>query len=332
MVCCPNTGNYKGASHQGCKQKNEIIGPKWYQQPSIPDNGIFKETYKCMYCNSQMLDQGLLKVRDHCHINGKYRGPAHSNCNKKLQMGAFKTKVPLICHNFRGYDSHLLIEVAGRFTSNKLKCIPENIGKYKAMDVGQLRFLDSFQHMSMGLDKLVECMNGNLEKFPLTKKHFADKGYSLEQIKFLFRKGVFPYDWTNSWDKFKKTALPRRKDFYSLLNQQNISKADYTYAQEVWQKFEMKTFGEYHDLYLETDVLLLADVFMNYTIMCLKDDGLDPSHYVLAPGMFNDSLYKSSGAEIKLLTDLDQYMLVERAIRGGMSMVSQRYAKANNPQ
>ncbi|CAJ0924943.1 14382_t:CDS:2 [Entrophospora sp. SA101] len=284
MVCCPNTGNYKGASHQGCKQKNEIIGPKWYQQPSIPDNGIFKETYKCMYCNSQMLDQGLLKVRDHCHINGKYRGPAHSNCNKKLQMGAFKTKVPLICHNFRGYDSHLLIEVAGRFTSNKLKCIPENIGKYKAMDVGQLRFLDSFQHMSMGLDKLVECMNGNLEKFPLTKKHFADKGYSLEQIKFLFRKGVFPYDWTNSWDKFKKTALPRRKDFYSLLNQQNIN------------------------------------------------DGLDPSHYVLAPGMFNDSLYKSSGAEIKLLTDLDQYMLVERAIRGGMSMVSQRYAKANNPQ
>ncbi|CAJ0754002.1 17690_t:CDS:2 [Entrophospora sp. SA101] len=58
MVCCPNTGNYKGASHQGCKRKNEIIGPKWYQQPSIPDNGIFKEAYKCMYCDSQMLDQG----------------------------------------------------------------------------------------------------------------------------------------------------------------------------------------------------------------------------------------------------------------------------------
>ncbi|CAH1767660.1 13304_t:CDS:2, partial [Entrophospora sp. SA101] len=323
----------KGASHRECKNKNEIIGPKWYQQPSIGDNVAFKEAKECMYCKEKdMLDIGLTKVRDHCHISGKYRGPAHSNCNKKLQMGPFKTKVPLICHNFRGYDSHLLIEVVGRFTSNKLKCIPENIGKYKAMDVGQLRFLDSIQNMNMGLDKLVASMSSNLEKFPLTIKHFTDKGCSLDQIKFLFRKGVFPYDWTKSWDKFKKTALPRRKDFYSLLSQQNISNADYVYAQEVWQKFEMKTFGKYHDLYLETDVLLLADIFMNYTIMCLKDDGLDPSHYVSAPSMFNDSLYKSSRAEIKLLTDLDQYMLVERGIRGGMSMVSQRYAKANNPQ
>ncbi|CAB4439148.1 unnamed protein product [Rhizophagus irregularis] len=92
----------------------------------------------------------------------------------------------------------------------------------------------------------------------------------------------------------------------------------------------MKNFGEYHDLYLETDVLLLADVFMNYTIMCLKDDGLDPSHYVSAPGMFNDSLYKSSGAEFKLMTDMDEYLMVENGIRGGMTMASHRYAKANN--
>ncbi|CAB4445979.1 unnamed protein product [Rhizophagus irregularis] len=94
----------------------------------------------------------------------------------------------------------------------------------------------------------------------------------------------------------------------------------------------MKSFGEYHDLYLETDVLLLADVFMNYTIICLQDDGLDPSHYVSAPGMFNDSLYKSSGAELKLMTDMDEYLMVEKGIRGGMTMASHRYAKANNPK
>src|SRR3954447_13976451 len=92
----------------------------------------------------------------------------------------------------------------------------------------------------------------------------------------------------------------------------------------------MKNFGEYHNLYLETDVFLLADVFMNYTIMCLQDDGLDPTHYVSASGMFNDSLYKSSGVEIKLMTDMDEYLMVERGIRGGMTMVSQRYVKANN--
>ena len=91
--------------------------------------------------------------------------------------------------------------------------------------------------------------------------------------------------------------------------------------QEVWQTFEMKNFREYHDLYLETDVLLLADVFMNYTIMCLKDDGLDSSHYVSTPGMFNDSLYKSSGAELKLMTDMDKYLMVENGIREGMTIV-----------
>ena len=273
-----------------------------------------------------------LKVKDHDHINGEYRGPAHDACNKKLRIGSFETKVPLICHNFWGYDSHALMKVVSKFTANKLKCIPENIGKYKAMDVGQLRFLDSFQHMAMALDKLVKCLGRKIEKFPLTVKYFTKKGYSIDQIKLLLRKGVFPYDWTNSWEKFNKTSLPSIKDFYSLLSQQNISKADYKYAQKIWQEFGMKNFGEYHDLYLETDVLLLADVFMNYTIMCLQDDGLDPSHYVSAPGMFNDSLYKSSGAKLKLMTDMDEYLMVEKGIRGGMTMVSHRYAKANNPK
>ncbi|CAB5395097.1 unnamed protein product [Rhizophagus irregularis] len=200
------------------------------------------------------------------------------------------------------------------------------------MDVGQLRFLDSFQHMAMGLDNLVACLGENPEKFPLSVKHFTEKGYSIDKIKLLFRKGVFPYDWTNAWEKFDRISLPPRKGFYSLLSQKNISKEDYEHAQKVWQEFEMKNFGEYHDLYLETDVLLLANVFMNYTIMCLQDDGLDPSHYVSAPGMFNDSLYKSSGAELKLMTNMDEYLTVEKGIREGMTMSSHRYAKANNPQ
>src|SRR6266498_3057645 len=94
----------------------------------------------------------------------------------------------------------------------------------------------------------------------------------------------------------------------------------------------MKNFGEYHDIYLETDVLLLTDIFMNYTIMCLQDDDLDLSHYVSASEMFNDSLYKSSGAELKLITDMDEYLTVENGIHDGMIMVSHQYAKANNLQ
>ena len=125
------------------------------------------------------------KVKDHDHINGKYRGSAHDSCNKKLRIGSFKTKVPLICHNFWGYDSHPLMKVVSKFMADKLNCIPENIGKYKAMDVGQLRFLDSFQYMEMGLDKLVEYLGGKLKKFPLTVRYFTEKGYSIDKIKLL---------------------------------------------------------------------------------------------------------------------------------------------------
>ena len=78
------------------------------------------------------------KVKDHDHINGKYRGPAHDSCNKKLRIGFFETKVPLICHNFWGYDSHPLMKVVSKFTADKLNYILENIEKYKAIDVGQL--------------------------------------------------------------------------------------------------------------------------------------------------------------------------------------------------
>ena len=90
------------------------------------------------------------------------------------------------------------MKVVSKFKADKLNCIPENIGKYKAMDVGQLRFLDSFQHMGIGLDKLVECLGGKLKKFPLTVRYFTEKGYSIDKIKLLFQKDVFPYDWTNA--------------------------------------------------------------------------------------------------------------------------------------
>jgi len=98
-----------------------------------------------MYCNEKIVDRGQIKVRDHCHISGYYRGPAHSSCNTSLKIDCYKTKIPLICHNFRGYDSHLLMEVVAKFTAEKIKCIPENIAKYKSLDVEQFRFLDTVE-------------------------------------------------------------------------------------------------------------------------------------------------------------------------------------------
>ena len=101
----------------------------------------------------------------------------------------------------------------------------------------------------------------------------------------LLRKGVFPYEYMNSWEKFNETVLPPKKDFYSNLNLGDISDEDYKHAQKVWDVFEIKNLGEYHDLYVQSDTLLLADVYENFRNMCLNIYELDPVYFVSAPGL-----------------------------------------------
>ena len=110
-----------------------------------------------------------------------------------------------------------------------------------------------------------------------------------------------------------------------------ISDDDYTHAQNVWATFGCKTSGDYSDLYCGTDVLFLADVFETIRKMCLRQYGLDPAHYYTSPGLSWDALLKKTGMELELLTDYDQHLFIERGMRGGISMVSKRHAKANNP-
>ena len=99
------------------------------------------------------------------------------------------------------------------------------------------------------------------------------------------KKGVYPYDYMDSFEKFGDTQLPEREDFYSLLTDEDISVSDYQHAEEVWNTFRLKSMGEYHDLYLKSDILLLADVFENFRETCLENYGLDPTHYVTSLGM-----------------------------------------------
>ena len=88
-------------------------------------------------------------------------------------------------------------------------------------------------------------------------------------------KGVYPYDYMDSSEKFNDTQLPERKDFYSLLTDDDISESDYRRAQEVWNTFRIKDVGEYHDLYLKSDILLLSDVFENFRETCLLNYIMD---------------------------------------------------------
>ena len=118
------------------------------------------------------------------------------------------------------------------------------------------------------VSKCISIFKGDLNKFIL-----------------LLRKGVYPYEDMDNWEKFDETTLPPKEAFYSNLNLEDISDEDYAHAQKVWDVFEINNRGEYHDLYVQSDTLLLADVFENFRNMCLEIYELDPTYFVSAPGL-----------------------------------------------
>ena len=133
----------------------------------------------------------------------------------------------------------------------------------------------------------------------------------------------------NIWGKFEENTLPLKEAFYSNLNLEDISDEDYAHAQKVWDVFEIKNLGEYHDLYVQSDTLLLADIFENFRNMCLNIYELDPAYFVSAPGLAWQACLKKSGVKLELLADYDMILMIEKGIRGGIWQATHRYAKAN---
>ena len=314
------------------------IMKKEFNKPLIMtdnDELSFKLEQKCHICEESYKDKDI-RVRDHCHITGKYRGSAHQDCNLKLRLNPEEIKIPVIFHNLRGYDSHFIMQQIGEITkkhtykNNKgeekqmnINAIPNNMEKYMAFMLGNhLNFIDSFQFMSSSLDKLVS--NLPRESFKYTSKEFKDEKFNL-----MTRKGVYPYDYMDSFDKFNE-KLPTKEDFFSIMNNEYITDKDYQHAKTVWETFNLKTMGDYHDLYLKSDILLLADVFENFRKTCLEYYKLDPCHYFTSPGLSWDAMLKMTNIKLELMTDIDMFQFIEKGMRGGISYIANRYGKANN--
>jgi len=198
------------------------------------------------------------------------------------------------------------------------KGIQDEEGKLKY----KLRFLDSFKFMASSLDKLVN--NLKLEQFENVKKHF-DVNFDM-----LLREGVFPYNWFTSLEKLDETQLPPKEAFHLKLNNSNIADDDFEHAITVCENFKMTTFHEYHDLYMKLDVSLLTDVFENFRSVRLKNYGLDPCSPFTAPGLAWDACLKKTDVKLELLNYVDMLLMFEKGIRGGVSMIPKRHAKANN--
>lgn len=313
---------------------------------SKEENKAFFQTTYCHICKKSFLADGSdIRVRDHCHITGLYRGAAHRSCNLEYQISR---SIPVVMHNLSGYDSHLLIRRLGndKKIPGGITIIPHNSENYisfiKTMqNVGspkhfkkyaheiKFKFIDSLRFMSASLDYLASILPH--EKKHILKSECMKSGFcSNEMFNLLIRKGVFPYEYIDCYEKLEESVLPSKERFYSILSQSDISDEDYKHAQNVWEKFGIQTLGEYSDLYLKTDVLLLADVFENFRDTCHTTYSLDPAHYFSAPGLSFDAMLKYTGVAIELLTDVDMLMFVERGIRGGVSQVNKRYARANN--
>ena len=281
----------------------------------------FKNATNCHICKKPLKED---RVRDHDHLTGLFRGAAHEDCNINYKIEPKKFKIPIFYHNLKGYDSHIIINAFRKYCkTSRIEVIPQSSEKFLTFNIGNMQFVDTLAFMSQSLDSLVSTLSEN--DFIHLTKHFK------EQTELVKRKGVYPYEYMNSFKRFEETNLPPIESFYSKLTEKSIKKEDYEYAEKVWNKLNIKNLGDYHDLYLKTDVLLLADVFEKFRDICLEQYNLDPAHFLTTPSLGWDSWQKMTGESVENLTNNDMYTLFRENIRGGICTTgSKRYTTANN--
>ena len=203
----------------------------------------------CHICGKKYTDKDV-RVRDNCHITGKFRGSTHQECNLKLRIKPEDTKILVLFHNLRGYDSHFIMQQIGEIAKTyahkdkkgkeqplTINAIPKNMEKYMAFMLGNhLIFIDSFQFMSSSLDKLVS----NLPKEALK---YTSEEFTGMKLSLISQKGVYPYDHMDSFEKFDQMELPTKDQFYSVLNDQPITNDGYNHAKRVWKTFNINNNG-----------------------------------------------------------------------------------------
>ena len=333
------------------KNKTNIIMNK-------KDWDIYNNSKCCFECEKEFSDK-VKKVRHHHHITGEFISVLCSKCNLKFKSKLF---LPIYIHNLKGYDSHFIVPNLLKYgykdddKTDVISCIPNNEERYISFSKKilvyeednfkqyfEIRFLDSIGFMNSSLCSLVDNLKSGCDDIKELRKRFKYTSQELKndnEFKLMISKGIYPYDYVNDYSKLNVEYLPSIENFYSKLNDEHCSNEDYERAINVWNTFKCKTFLDYHNLYLKSDVLLLADVWANFREVCYENYKLDCNYYYTAPSLSWDAFLKCSSEwyekkynedfYLELITDEDIYLFVEDNIRGGLSQISKRYAKANN--
>ena len=197
----------------------------------------------------------------------------------------------------------------------------------------EIRFIDTYGFMASSLTTLIENLKNGGKNIPEWRTIFKNVSNGFkddEQFVLMIQKGIYPYDYIDTYEKLLESKLPKKKCFNNRLTSSKCSDKDYEQAQLVWNTCKCYNFMDYHNIYLKSDVLLLADVWENFREVCFTNYKLDANYYYTAPSLSWDAMLKLTKVELELITDIEQYLFIESGIRGGMSQISKRYAKANN--
>lgn len=317
------------------------------------------------YFNKNGKPHSMSKTRDHCHFRDKYRGAAHNKCNQNYKV---KALFPVFFHNLKGYDSHLIIQkLSKKYGLSQVSCIPlstrkflsfslkffHNIidknGQEKTVQAFEIRFLDSISFMNSSLEKIAQ--NLTKDDFGLMRQ-MIDKDYAKgdqhklnEMMDLICKKGVYPYEYMDSFERFKETSLPSVKQFTSKLkygtsnwrhlngDQRKQLRKDKDHFDKVHHVFGSKNLKDDHDLYLKSDIYLLACVFEKFRQKTLEKFELDPCHYLSLPGCAWDSMLKMTGVHLHLFTEAERemFLMIENGKIGGISTIGGKsYAVANH--
>ena len=275
----------------------------------------------CRFCEKEIISD---KVRDHCHLTGKYRGPAHNVCNKNVKQKD-SNFIPFAFHNFSNYDCHIFFKKLVDLKKDKVKfkITPKTNEEYISVKYECIRFIDSYRFLSESLNKPVK--NLNEDDFKILKKEFPDKW------QYLNKKLAYPYEYFDSIDDYKKPVNNfKKEDFFSKLKNDYPDDDEIERTKEIIKLFNIKDGEELTKLYCKSDVILLADVFENFVKVSTEEYKINPLYCVSLPGYTYQCALKYTDIKLQTLQDRDLISLIENNIRGGISSVmGDRYVKSD---
>ena len=279
----------------------------------------------CHLCNEEIIDNPF---KNHCHYSSKMLGYAHNECNLQYKFKKDTVhndySINIFAHNSQNFDQSFLIRALQNLDCRiPFSCLPRNSNKSISIQIGPFIFKDSYLFLDKSLDYLTGTISHE-DRISL-KQEFGEYNYKL-----LTKKGIYPYDYFDSKDKYDELQLPKKEKFFNNLNNKNISNEDYKHALNVFKTFKCKDLLEYSELYLKTDNCHLSDIFQKFSNFAYETYNLDPRHSYTLLGFSWQSMLKMTKIELELISYSDIYLYLMDCIRGGICVVDKKHVIANN--